>query len=232
MNNPLENIAHKLLTREHVKEEFGEALAMYVANNRKLHQPIASVFTFGVQPYTLKYQNRRHTYVWSNSLLLLTSSDYIINVPPQVWTILDFPEGTKLSSTGGIAVFLCTDELIPQRANVDSSGFQQIGGNVFVNNPPISPIPTTHDNYNYTHINAAGTVVVKSGPGHLHTVSVNTIGATVTLTIYDNTAGSGSIIALITPDFVDSNIYDVAFNTGLTVVTTATTPGSYTLAWR
>lgn len=92
-----------------------------------------------------------------------------------------------------------------------------------------TPVQSTSDgkflierNHSYTRITGATTVVVKNSPGRLNKVVINrpTNG---TATIYDNTAGSGTIIASVTfangvaPTFLE---YDLNFNTGLTIVTT------------
>lgn len=78
----------------------------------------------------------------------------------------------------------------------------------------------------YSHINTATTTVLKYGAGRLHKIIVNT-SVTETVTVYDNTVGSGTEIAVLTlstagnplPFFLE---YDCPFNTGLTVVTSST----------
>lgn len=75
--------------------------------------------------------------------------------------------------------------------------------------------------YSYARISTATTTVVKSGAGFLHTLTVNSTAAG-TITIYDNTAGSGTIIAQLKASVAEcSFIYDVSFSTGLTIVTGA-----------
>lgn len=76
----------------------------------------------------------------------------------------------------------------------------------------------------FSHIAGAATTVIKSGAGFLHTFIINTKGAAATATIYDNTAGSGTVIAIVDLTGVSGTgtTYDVAFLTGLTVVTTGT----------
>ena len=75
--------------------------------------------------------------------------------------------------------------------------------------------------FKYTNITGQATTTVKSGSGILHTICVNTPAATETITIYDNTAGSGTKIGTITV-FASTNpclTYDVNFTVGLTLVT-------------
>jgi hypothetical protein len=78
---------------------------------------------------------------------------------------------------------------------------------------------------NYTYIVTATTTVVKLGRGNMHTITVNG-GATGTITMYDNTAGSGTVIGIIAvpATFTPFTLtYDIQFNTGLTIVTSAAT---------
>ena len=75
--------------------------------------------------------------------------------------------------------------------------------------------------YAYANITTDTTTTLKSIPGYLHTVCVNTPAATGTITIYDNTAASGTKIGTITSYASTPRCftYDVAFWTGLTIVT-------------
>lgn len=88
----------------------------------------------------------------------------------------------------------------------------------------------------FVNITTATTTVVKSGPGFLHMLVINTPVASATITIYDNTAASGTKIATITiPSTVTGEApssieYDVAFSTGLTIVTSGAT--DITVAYR
>ena len=52
--------------------------------------------------------------------------------------------------------------------------------------------------YSYKNITTDATTVVKYGSGVLHTITFNNPVATETVTIYDNTAGSGAKIGEIT----------------------------------
>lgn len=74
--------------------------------------------------------------------------------------------------------------------------------------------------YNYRNITSAATTTVKSGTGILHCITINTTAA-ATITVYDNTAASGTKIATIaaSPVIGSTFIYDVSFTTGLTIVT-------------
>lgn len=77
----------------------------------------------------------------------------------------------------------------------------------------------------YAHISGAATTVVRTGFGVLQKIIVGT-SAAGTATVYDNTAGSGTVIAVITSAAAQAPVcleFDCAFTTGLTVVTTAAT---------
>jgi hypothetical protein len=71
-----------------------------------------------------------------------------------------------------------------------------------------------------TNITTATTTVVKSGKGYLNLITINTTTA-FAITIYDNTAASGTKIATIaaSPAIGSTFVYQGKFNTGLTIVT-------------
>jgi hypothetical protein len=86
---------------------------------------------------------------------------------------------------------------------------------------------------NYSNLTANGTTTIKSGPGLLHTITINTKGASSnTATVYDNTSGSGTKIATIdTTAQVQTLLFDIAFTTGLTIVVASGTAGDLTVTY-
>lgn len=77
--------------------------------------------------------------------------------------------------------------------------------------------------YKYSHISTQTTTVVKSVPGILHSICYGTAGAGAIATVYDNTSATGTVLSTITLSNADAPqclIFDLAFATGLTVVTT------------
>lgn len=87
---------------------------------------------------------------------------------------------------------------------------------------------------NYTNVLSATTTTPKTSPGLLKAIVVNKAVANGVITIYDNTAASGTKIATIThPATLLQNQYilpyDVRFSTGLTVVTSST--DDITIVW-
>lgn len=76
----------------------------------------------------------------------------------------------------------------------------------------------------YYHISAAGTYTLKNTAGTLHKIVVNNAGFTL-ITVYDNTTAAAPVVAVInTPSQANpvTLVYDIALNTGLTVVMTGT----------
>jgi hypothetical protein len=88
----------------------------------------------------------------------------------------------------------------------------------------------SESNFTYKNIAAAATTVVKSGAGELKLIVVNTTAAGA-ITVYDNTAASGTKIATLKASVVEGTYeYDVSFSTGLTIVTAAAS--DITVAYR
>jgi hypothetical protein len=86
----------------------------------------------------------------------------------------------------------------------------------------------------FANISTVATTTVKSGVGELHAITVNSKGTVAsTITVYDNTAGSGAKIATI--DSLNQSgtmVYNVAFANGLTLVTTGTVAPDVTVSYR
>ena len=77
--------------------------------------------------------------------------------------------------------------------------------------------------FEFTNIITQATTLVRTGPGILHAITLNTPVATGTITIYNGiAAATGTLIATVltpTTTVPYTIIYDVAFSTGLTIVT-------------
>lgn len=73
------------------------------------------------------------------------------------------------------------------------------------------------------------TTKVNEGPTFLHSITI-TETVTNTLIVYDNTAGSGTIVASMKNDIVEGTyVFDVMCKTGLTIVTGGST--KYTVSY-
>jgi hypothetical protein len=71
------------------------------------------------------------------------------------------------------------------------------------------------------YIATATTTLVKTGAGVLHTITIGETAAGA-ITIYDNTVGSGTIIAVLKSNIVEGTfVFDREFTAGLTIVTAA-----------
>lgn len=98
---------------------------------------------------------------------------------------------------------------------------------------PVQVIAATTGGYSFTNISTNATTTAKSGAGTLHTITVNNPGTTETLTIYDNTAGSGTKIGTVAVGTsLTTLIYDLAFATGLTIVSAGAGAGDWTVTWK
>lgn len=72
-----------------------------------------------------------------------------------------------------------------------------------------------------TYISTATTTTVKTGAGTLGSIVVGETAAGA-ITVYDNTAASGTIIAVLKASVVEGTYkFDASFTTGCTVVTAA-----------
>jgi hypothetical protein len=72
--------------------------------------------------------------------------------------------------------------------------------------------------YEYAYLNAVATTVLKLAPGLLHGIDVTQVSVGGTITVYDNTAGNGAIIAVISPTVAGPHLFDAESKVGLTVV--------------
>lgn len=97
----------------------------------------------------------------------------------------------------------------------------------------VGNLKTTQE-FSFSNITSNATTTVKSGAGLLHTLCINTKGASAnTATIYDNTAGSGTKIGTLdTTAGVQCLTYDAVFATGLTIVTATGTAADITVSYR
>lgn len=98
----------------------------------------------------------------------------------------------------------------------------------------------------YHNITGNSTVVVKSGAGLLRAISLNNNSTGGRVTVYDNTAGSGTKIATIQVGSPSGGLLsstglpgpthftglDIRFNTGLTIVTSGSTNNDMTVYYR
>lgn len=78
--------------------------------------------------------------------------------------------------------------------------------------------------YGYKHLSSSG--IVKSGPGVIHSVVLAAGSDAATATVYDETSGSGDVVAVVNAVTNDSacTVLDVAFGVGCYVLLAGTGP--------
>lgn len=90
--------------------------------------------------------------------------------------------------------------------------------------------------WNYTNITTGTTTLIKTGPGVLHLISINTLVGSATIEMDDALTHTTPKIGTITlPGTITSALpvnmfYDINFNTGLSITTSGAT--DITVAWR
>lgn len=95
----------------------------------RLRCDLDTVVSFNTtKPFLMDYQNRFFVYVWSSSPVVLTVEEYgTINIPAVSWTLLNLPEGVRISTLSGTQQLLvrCTDHLHESSPTPTTSG--QVG---------------------------------------------------------------------------------------------------------
>lgn len=92
----------------------------------------------------------------------------------------------------------------------------QLGGTRILADGSFATVAGTAGIWNYKSLTASATTVVKTGAGQLRALITGT--ATGNVTIYDNTAASGTKILDTCALAVGVTAFDLSFGTGLTVV--------------
>ncbi len=108
---------------------------------------------------------------------------------------------------------------------IDANGKLLVAGS-FSASPPTN---------SYTHIATSTTTnAIKSGAGTLSRIVVNQTGTVASLiSVFDNTTATGTTIAIIDGLTRTGNYdYELAFATGLSIITTGTAAPDITVVWR
>lgn len=87
--------------------------------------------------------------------------------------------------------------------------------------------------YSFSNITTNTTTIIRRGTGVLHAVVINIKGAAAnTITIYDNSTGSGTKIGTIDSTVQPGTfLFDALFTNGLTIVTATGTPADITVTF-
>lgn len=90
----------------------------------------------------------------------------------------------------------------------------------------------TQNGFTFTNLAANATTVIRTGPGILHAITINDQGASANIcTAYDALTATNPIAAIDTVTAVGTLLYDVQFNTGLTIVIGTGTAANITVSW-
>lgn len=129
--------------------------------------------------------------------------------------------GNGVSGTGVQRVAIASDNTpFPVKLDDGSGASVTVGQKTMANSLPVTiASDQTIVTWSYVHHAGAATTLVKTGAGTFHAVCQN--GQAGVTSIFDNTVGSGTTIAIINASGTPNCLtYDVAFATGLTIVTT------------
>jgi hypothetical protein len=155
------------------------------------------------------------------------------------WT-LDSTQNTTtpagLFSFGAFSQFLGSTTPIAPKATIAGSEPYALAAAIF--KPVVIGVSgvITQDGYNYTHVTTAQTAVqLKTGPGILHAIIVNTHAGGATLELDDALSHTNAMLIITLPGTVTSAIpialeYDIKFSTGLNI--TSVTTADYTIVWK
>lgn len=164
----------------------------------------------------------------------------------QIWTTLSGGGGTVTPGTaastsqlvGGVYTAAPTAATTTQQRALQQGEYGP--ARVEICNPATGlPLSVTdpsqvYSSNSYARITTNTTTTVKSGAGTLASITIGTSGASAnTITIYDSLAGSGTVISLVNGTMSPGTLaYNVAFGTGLTIVTATGTCADITVGYR
>ncbi len=101
---------------------------------------------------------------------------------------------------------------------------------VFAQPGAASPSPP---GFFYKNIATNASTQLKSAAGFLHAITINNIGTTETLTIFDNTSCAGTTIGTTGALTAQQTlIFDVNYYTGLCITSAGTTTGNWTVSYQ
>lgn len=179
-----------------------------------------------------------------NSLAFLgvavgTTAEAITAVTGTTWTVdasLNPTTPSGLFSFGSLSQALSSPGPIIPQATIAASKAWAAASAIF--KPVVVGIQGTVyiGGYNYSRMTTAATLLVKTGPGVLHAITINTPVASGTIEFDDALTNTTPIIGKITlpatllSDGPKNTIYDIGFSTGLSITTTGTM--DITIAWK
>ena len=146
-----------------------------------------------------------------------------------VWTVTSGTKvGEKYEYRGATAGWVQTH---------DANGAALVNQAIAAGEDLTNDVIKVEQRFNLTNISTLTTTFVKPSPGFLNCLTINTPVAGSVITLYNNTVGSGAVIATITLPATLLNqgpytaFYDCVCNVGLTIVT-ITAASNITVSWR
>jgi len=169
----------------------------------------------------------------SNTALGLQTYNYPLVFNGTTWDRL------RGDLTNGAFVNVKTS-VLPTGGATSANQSTEIGSLATIATNSGSPIPAGTNaigylsGFSYAHISTATTTTVKSGAGVVHTICVNTLGTVAsTITVDDALTATTPTIGVINSlTLLGCQTFDVAFATGLTLVTTGTAAPDVTVSYR
>jgi microcompartment protein CcmK/EutM len=152
----------------------------------------------------------------------------------QVVTLADPETATNYMRVGGNGAYVDVRNVVALPLPTGAATETTVAGLLTNTQLRASAVETTKKTSSFNHITTNTTTTVKSGAGVLRRIVINTKGSSAnTLTIYDNTTGSGTVIGVIdTVNGVSGHFeYGVSFSTGLTIVTANGTAADVTVIY-
>lgn len=104
-------------------------------------------------------------------------------------------------------------------------------------NATVSQAAAATGGYSYAHVPLGiTTTVVKASAGTLHSITFNSAAAATNVTtLYDHASGAGTVIGIPAATAVTAPttvLYDLAFGTGLTIITTTASGSDMTVTYK
>jgi len=164
----------------------------------------------------------------------------ILDTQPHIWTIVWAQGGVALYQDGVFAtsVIAANTVFVNPHLKLTAENINTAGSTTNVSLPIVGQaiyrLGESADVGKFLNISANGTTVIKRGPGRLQGVNIGVAGAAGNLlTLFDNTAGSGTPIATINTTAINAFDYrDVNFNNGLTAVLATGTAANVTILFQ
>lgn len=151
---------------------------------------------------------------------VLDTNFHVYEINYSYGTARFYQDGKLIHKVTALTDSICDTMNLPAAYSTLNTAGTLASGSLYARGTAVNRLGNDRQRSRFFNGNAAATTVLKSTSGTLRKIIMNRRGtASATLTIYDNTAGSGTVIATLDltvggPAFE----YDIDFTTGLTIV--------------